>query len=70
MGSNCLITQLTEARKSKGLKAGFVAEKCGWSSNKQSLLENGHREPNLSDLVTWANALSLELILKPKFPTN
>lgn len=37
-----------------------LAKKLGWSRQKLSLIVNGKREPNLSDIQAIANALNMD----------
>ena len=37
-----------------------LAKKLGWSRQKLSLIVNGKREPNLSEVQVMANALNME----------
>lgn len=52
---------IKQARKNKGLKQNFFAEKCGITSSYLSQIENNVKDPNLSILKVISLNLGLPL---------
>ncbi|ASG21380.1 helix-turn-helix domain-containing protein [Nitrospirillum viridazoti] len=64
-----LMAQLRARREVLGLSQAEVARRIGITRAAMSLIEGGHTFPELPRFVKWAEALDMDLVLKPR-PTK
>ncbi len=57
---------LADERRTRGLSAGDVAERAGYSLDHLMKMECGQRLPSFATLTAWADALGYEITLKAK----
>jgi transcriptional regulator with XRE-family HTH domain len=69
MTKDDIIASLREIRKEKGLSQDALSMALGHAGNKGSYIsqvERGAYSPSVAVVITWADALGYELVLRPK----